>query len=161
MIFSSEVPFLPTKDAGTAPSESVVTMPVSVGHRQPAFTAVVGEATRREQILTDEDGTGETTVTPTELMIRHFGEIQGLDGSEGQAQEVDRGIALFRAETPRIGAPPSRGREGQSPGPMPAGSLSSARRCRGAPAPTRAEGLGGHGPSGPPRVRDLSRSGRR
>ena len=44
-----------TEDAGAAPSESIVTMPVPVGHRQPAFTAVVGEATRREQILTDED----------------------------------------------------------------------------------------------------------
>ena len=45
---------------------------------------------------------GETTVTPTARMIRHFGGLRGLDGAEGHAQVVDRGIAMLGAEDLRI-----------------------------------------------------------
>ena len=91
--------FSATKDAGAAPSESIVTMPVSVGHRQPAFTAVVGEATRREQILTDEDeSAGRDHRDPNGANDSPLRWVRGLDGSEGHAHKVDRGIAFFRAE---------------------------------------------------------------
>ena len=74
MIFSSEAAVFCYRRCKRPPSESVVAMPVSVGHRQPAFTAVVGGATRREQILTDEDEiAGRDHRDPTELMIHHFG----------------------------------------------------------------------------------------
>ena len=66
---------------------------------------------------------GETTVTPTEHEDSPFRWIGGLDRSEGHAYEVDRGVAFFTSTEDR--SPPSRGQEGQFPGPKPAGSLSS------------------------------------
>src|SRR5208337_3149072 len=71
----------------------------SVGHSQPALAAVIGKSKRCEQVLSDKDeSTGRDQSNPNGTDHSPFRRVRVLDGPEGHAHEVDRGIPCFRAQ---------------------------------------------------------------